>query len=479
MTNQKHRFHPVWILFEAGVYVKQTSFIILFVFVLRFNINTGWVLWAKIGYLLMSMAVLVYMVCKWWRLHYEFKKKAIVFHEGVFVRRERIVPVDKIQNLHTKTNIVHRIFGLTSLTIETGTTMGESAIVFKVLTPEEYDAIAVYLNSLDTGEEAEPAVPVREVMFRSTMKDNVKAAFTSFSFLAIFPVLLAVYSKIDEVFNLDKKAGSIFSFFGDHLLFLLPLAIVALLLSAAFGFVQTMIKYGNYEISEDEERIYIKKGMLEHSSFSIQKDRVQAIEVRRPLLKRLFGMAEIKLISAGNIGDEDDQTNSLYPFMPKDEAYELVNALLPMYEIEEQMMKLPKKILWLRLIRPYYVTLAVFIVMLLWLPEWLWIAAAVFLIAVVFRILDFVWTGYRRKGAFMQIRKGGFMNETFLTRVEKIQEIQVRHSWLQRKFNVATIEFTNRAKPIRVNELKDLSIDEASGFFNWYHESIKQTKKRT
>ncbi|MFS0781302.1 PH domain-containing protein [Bacillus sp. 1P06AnD] len=478
MMNERHRFHPAWMLFEMWSYVKGTFFIILFLFIFRFDENTGWVLWAKYGYILLSLWMAIYIFLKWTRLQYAFKKQVIVFYEGVFVRKERTVPIDKIQNQHTQTNILHRLLGLTSLTIETGTTAGESSIEFKVISKNEYEKIMEYLLMLEgNGVENQPQKPEAAILFRSTMKDNVKASFTSLSFLAIFPILLAIYSKVADIVDLDQKAESVFAYFGQHLWFLVPLAIIALMLSSIIGFVQTLIKYGNYEISSDKERIYLQKGMLRYSSFSIQKDRVQAIEIRQSLLKRLFGMAEIKMISAGNTGNDDNETNSLYPFMPKNEAYKLVNELLPMYEIEEDMLTLPKKILWLRLLRPYYVTFIALAITGIWFPAWLWIPGVLFMLAIISRVLDFMWTGYSQNGAFMQIRKGGFTNETFLTRVEKIQEIEVRHSWLQRLFHVATIEFNNRAKPIRVNELKDLSAEEANEFFQWFRQSIEIRKK--
>ncbi|KPB04547.1 hypothetical protein AAV98_11525 [Bacillus sp. CHD6a] len=40
---------------------------------------------------------------------------------------------------------------------------------------------------------------------------------------------------------------------------LIILFVLAMVISVGIGYLQTTVKYGNYEISDDTERIYIKK----------------------------------------------------------------------------------------------------------------------------------------------------------------------------------------------------------------------------
>lgn len=110
----------------------------------------------------------------------------------------------------------------------------------------------------------------------------------------------------------------------------------------------TFLKYGKYEISSDDERIYITKGVIEETSFFIEKHKVQAVEVEQSLLKRLLGLAEVKLTSAGRLDFEGEklELNSLYPFLPVKRAYEIINEILPDYEVAQEMRQLPKKSLW-------------------------------------------------------------------------------------------------------------------------------------
>ncbi|MDV2686973.1 PH domain-containing protein, partial [Alkalihalophilus lindianensis] len=100
--------------------------------------------------------------------------------------------------------------------------------------------------------------------------------------------------------------------------------------------------------------IYINKGVIDETAFSIAKDKVQAIAIEQSFTKRLFGLAEVKLTSAGSLSLEEDASdiNSLYPFLPVRRAYEMVSEILPAYEVTLEMKRLPRKSLWARLLRP-------------------------------------------------------------------------------------------------------------------------------
>ncbi|TDL31076.1 hypothetical protein E2R51_14870 [Jeotgalibacillus sp. S-D1] len=471
MSSQPKRYHAAWLLFELVSFIKNAFFFILFLFILRADTYTGWILWAKVLFIIFAGWTILNIILKWFFQTYQIKNRTIILREGVYVKNQRVVPIERIQNHQTHTNFLHRMLKLTSLTLETGSSDSEASVTFSVITHEEARHILHLIEEKEVMEsEAEEGKQKSgtTVYFRSTKKDTSKAALTSFSFLAIFPILAAVYFQLDDFFNLDKSTENIFHYFSEHLWLLFPLFILAMILSAGIGYIQTVIKYGNYTISADAERIYIRKGVGNTSTFSIQKNKVQAIKINQSLIKRLLNMVEVKMVSAGGTGDEKLETNALYPFMAKHDAYELINLLLPAYHIEESMKRLPQKVLYLKLLAPYYGTIAVGIGLFMFQREWLWITGVIFLLGILSRILDYFFTSYLRHGEFIQTRKGGFSNETFLTRRQRIEQIEIKHSWLQRKFNVASLQFSNRSKPVLISELDDLPKEDAAEFYTWY-----------
>ena len=471
------RQHPAWILLEYVSFIKSLLFVIFFLFILKAGTDTGWVVWARYGFWVIIAWGLVYIPTRWYTSTYELNEDAIVLREGVFVKKLRTTTYERIQDHHTHTNFIHKLLGLTAIKLETGTTDDDATLTFEAVSLAEANRILDIVHRKNSNraemEEEELAISPKHIYFRSTQKDNLKAALTSFSFLAIFPLVAALYSNIADFIDVEESTKSLFSYFMDHSALLIPLAGVALLLSFGIGYIQTIIKYGNYEIAGDENRIYISKGVLSRTDYSIQKSRVQAITIKQSLLKRLLGMAEVKVVSAGQTESNEQDVSSLYPFLPKHEAYLLTNELLPDYHIEEEMIHLPGKVLWLRLVRPYYWTIVGFITLYLFKKEWIWLAAVVLLIEIVLRYLNYKFTSYLQTEKFIQVRNGGLVTDTFLTKRKNIQQITITYSWLQRRFNVATLEFTNRSKPFVVTKLPDVPKETAQEFYNWYRRTVQ------
>lgn len=474
MTESVKKYHPAMMAVELVSFIKGLIGPFLLLFVLKSSSSASWVIWGRYILLIVFIGMIIFTILKWHFHRYEIVGDSIIVLEGIFVKKQRTVALDRIDNQKSNTTFVHQWFGLTSLTLETGTSGENATFHFPVITREEKERILHHLdkkpNSIEEAEGIFVETPAeRTVHFRSTKKDLVKASFTSLSFLAIFPLLSAIYFNLADFFQIEKTAKNTLDYLLVHWWMFIVLLVVALFLSIGIGFIKTSIKYGNYVISDDNERIYIEKGVGQFVSYAIQKHKVQAIIVEQSILKRMLGLASIKLISAGGGSEEKSQdTSSLYPFMPKQEAYQILQTMLPHYYIEEHMKRFPLKVLWLKLLHPYYVTILTIIGLLIFKREWLWMAAIFFGLSIVSRILDYWFTSYILHGNTVQIRKGGFTNETFVTHRERIQQITVTHSWLQRKFGVASLQFTNKAKPLHKSELYGVSKEEAGSFYSWF-----------
>jgi len=466
------RYHPAMIAVDLISFIKGSVGIVLILFIFKATSTATWVVWGRYIFIIVCISTLIWTILQWMFCQYEVTQNSVIERKGVFIKSHRTVPFSSIHNHKSNTTFIHRWFGLTSLTLETGTSGEHANFTFPVITAKEKRHILILLEQpqdQQNGEEPQPVIE-RSIHFQSNKKDLIKASFTSLSFLAFFPLLSALYFNLAELFHIENSAKNTFDYLLIHWWMLIIILIIAIILSVLFGLFKTFTKYGNFVISDDTDRIYIEKGMGNVVSYSILKHRVQAVVVEQSLLKRLLSLVEVKLISAGGSEDGNDQdTNSLYPFMPKKQAYQVLQSMLPQYVIEERMERFPIKVLWLKLLHPYYVTILSIIGLAIFKREWLWIAAFVFILSVTSRILDYWFTSYIRHGKTVQIRKGGFVNETFVTHHERIQQISIKHSWLQRKFNVATLVFLNRAKPMHESRLYGLSKEEAGTFYTWYH----------
>ncbi|MGF2614524.1 PH domain-containing protein [Rossellomorea vietnamensis] len=476
------RYHPLLMVFRLWKLVRDSAFFLLFLFVLKRDSDSLFIYYGKWVFLVIVTVSLISIPLKWLYETYAYDERAFYLKKGIFTKKEQTVPFSKVQNVNRHTSLLHRVFGLTSLQFDTASAGEDAEVKFEAVTLQEAGKLEELAsrNEKDSLEESEEAAPkVERVMhFRPSKKDTIKASFISMSFLLLIPLLFSFYSKINDIWDVEEEATGIFSSIIGSAATLTIVVVVILIVSILLGVIRTYLKYGAYELSSDEDRIYIQNGVLELQSFSILKNRVQAVEIKQPLLKRWLGLAEVELVSAGQgaVLEDTADIKSLYPFLPTDRAYELISELLPGYSVEKEMTPLPLKSLWIRLVRPSWLWIIGTGVVYWWKPslfgtiEVSWVVFSIVLLAVIllWRWLDFLNTAYAVKENFVQFKKGFFVSSIFVTKREKVIEVEVSQSRIQKLIGAASISTINRANPIRVEDVQDIPKPAAERFYSWY-----------
>lgn len=476
------RYHPLLMVFRLWKLIQGSAFLVFFFFVLKRNSDSLFIYYGKWVFLFFVAGILVSIPLKWLYETYSYDERAFYLKRGIFTKKEQTVPFSKVQNVNRHTSLLHRVFGLTSLQFETASAGEDAEVKFDALTRKEAGKLEELAsgNEKDILEESEDAVPQveRTVHFRPSKKDTIKASFISMSFLLLIPLLFSFYSKINDIWDVEEEATGIFSSIIGSAATLTIVVVAILVVSVLLGVVRTYLKYGAYELSSDRDRIYIRNGVVELQSFSILKKRVQAVEIKQPLIKRWLGLAEVELVSAGQgaVLEDTADIKSLYPFLPADRAYELISELLPGYTVEKKMTPLPLKSLWIRLFHPSWLWIIGTGALYWWKPSlfgvievsWLFLSIAWLAGILLWRWLDFLNTAYTVQENFVQFKKGFFVSTIFVTKREKVIEVEVSQSRIQKLIGAASISTINRAKPIRVEDVQDIPKQAADRFYSWY-----------
>lgn len=507
------RHHPLTILWSLWKLVKNSFAIILFLFVFRQGSESPWLFYGRIAFYAGISIGIVSIIWKWFTSRYTADDKAFHIYSGVFNRTRRTIPYTKVQNVNRHTTLFHRLFNVTSIRFETGIKGEDATFQLHVVSLSEAEQlekiVAGYMTkdaeaeTVEATEEHEPldavkdmeegeakshsvitdqamSLPAKEkqervVHYHSTRKDIIKASFTSLSFLVLIPVLGTLYSWVKDFFPDEEVTESLFLTWLDSWWIAGLMILVLLIISIALGIVRTSVKYGNFQITSDTKRIYISKGMMEQTSFSILKERVQAVKITQSPMKRLLGLAEVELTTAGSLGESEQEVNSLYPFLPVKQAYTMIEEILPSYQVTQEMEKLPRISLWLRLLKPSWGWIMITGVLWYFKPfvfgqkhAW-WMISAILLVWIATsRVMEFFHTRYTLHQNFIQLRTGALTSTLFVSKREKVIEVQITRNVLQRWFGVASIHTVNRAKPVLHHRAHDIPLDTAESFQLWY-----------
>jgi putative membrane protein len=96
---------------------------------------------------------------------------------------------------------------------------------------------------------------------------------------------------VDDLPNAAELAGRV-----DGLWWKIVLGVL-LVAGAAFGYAALAWRMTAYAV--DDDAVHLRKGIVFRQQRHARLDRLQAVDVRQPLLARLFGLAELRLEVAG------------------------------------------------------------------------------------------------------------------------------------------------------------------------------------
>jgi len=470
--NTRQRMHPMMMLVQYIASVKSMFFVILLLFVIRIADDSLWVQLGRWGVLIYLAFELVHVMLNWFRTEYILLEKGIEFFEGVLQKKQRYLAYSRVQNVQRKKPFYLQAFHLVMLRLETGAEGQEATLVFPALKEKDAAHIEQILETqkkqADVSLVEQAQKEKRTVHFISSTKDILKASFLSFSYFAIIPLGWTVFSNIKEVVNTEKIESSFLDWFTGSWWMMGLVLVGLLLLVALFGLSRAYIKYGKYEITSDVERIYIRSGVLNEQHFSIRKQQVQAIALKQSLLKRMLGLVTAELVTAGALDEHMKGSNTLYPFLPVKEARSIIEALLPTFEIREEMQKLPMASYIARLLRIPWLFLFGLGGLLIFKPAWWYLALLLLLFTIFARTLDFQFTRFSIHGEFVQLQSGGLFSTLFVTTREKMIELEITQSVLKQPFALANMQTMNRGKPINVQEIKDIPNEWTDAIYQWY-----------
>jgi len=486
------RMHPLWMLFSIVKSIKELILWIVF-FAIFISSNSNPIF--MIGGIAAGAIYLIYnfvsIFLDWKHFKYVFTDKEMYIYEGRFIKEDRFIPLERIQGISQNTHFFHRLFGLTSLLLETGSNEKKSSIKLEMITYEEAARIQKHLghinfipkkeneSDIQKVELIEPQYISRDKHYEMAPKEILVKSLMSLKLLLLIPLIQEVYSNINDFISIDGYINEIISFFQKSW-FLMSLGILILLImSLVYGMIKTYIQYGNFQVTSDQHRIFIRTGVFNKTEFSIPKEKIQAININTNLLKRWFGLVQVKIISITDMEDKDMRTAKvLFPLIDKNRALLLIPEILPAFKIDTKMIGVPKYTIFIKMVRSSYIWIIGTILTYYFWAEFWYIPIILFVLINTSQILNGLYSGYKLNGEFIQLQRGGFSTNLFITNRKNIEELKIVESGLQRLFGLATLQSSIRAKPVKKTKVFDLPKDVARNYYYWYGSSTKYINKK-
>jgi|GEM_PF-1283191 len=281
---------------------------------------------------------------------YELTDREIRCHRGVLFRKRSVLDYKKVHAINKKQHIIHRLFGIAVLTVDSGSAnTSHQAEITVIEKSEVVDALMRELNALkETGERSGACEPKREEVLLSdkdslycfssakkwlyTLINIVSAAF----FTVLFSILAITVIGIGKAMLELDFLGT----WGEYFLYAVMIMAGGVLLLSIFtcigSITHAFIGYYGFTVTKRDRSIQISYGLLEKHTNTFSYDRIKAVKISQGLIQRILGFASIRLEVIGytvESGDNDKTAGLgvLIPFCKYDEIGEILNRVLPDY----------------------------------------------------------------------------------------------------------------------------------------------------
>jgi putative membrane protein len=337
-----HLFTPIFLLVKQA---RQLAFLLALIVVRRW--------WGAILPLLLLGAA--WTVLAWWRHTWMLDGDALRIEEGVIGRKQRVVPLDRIQQVDIRRRLVHRLLGVASLRVETGGGGGGSEVELDALSVKQAAELRETLlaarararaaaapgergSAEGPADAAELDAPVVEerLVAKLGIGQVIVAGITSARAAAALAVIGPITQYADDFFQVDftnlvadwlvdqsDRVASIGAL--TIALGVLGTIVLWFILAAGAG---VLIDYG-FSMTIKGRDLVVRRGLLERREIVIPLARVQVVRVGESWVRRLLGMATVQVFSGGSAGRESFADRVAIPILPLTEVDRVLRDLLP------------------------------------------------------------------------------------------------------------------------------------------------------
>ena len=466
-----YRLHPVSILFNCIKTAREGIFLIVFGFITfdRFYFILLLAIFSLLGILL--------SVLSWYRFTYRLEAGELRIEYGVLIRKKRYISINRIQSIDLTAGIIHRMFKLVKLQIETAGSGKSAEASLNAIKLSDGEKLR---NALKGRKESHPDIeiegqeesvnPLREI----TPKRLLLAGVTSGSVGVIMAFAAIAFSELEQ-FIPEHFYDRTFDWISElAIAFIIGLAIVVLLVFWLLGIAGTMIKYGKFAITKVGDELFITRGLLEKKQITIPLKRIQAVGIAESVIRQPFGFVTVFVeVAGGALDSGEDFSTVLFPIMKKTEIESFLQEFLPGYSMESvHFTPLPKRAMKFYLIRACVPILVLGIVATYFYPQFSWLAVIVLLVTFLLGFMRYQDGGFSVEPERVIIRFRGFSRKTMLLYHKRIQAFEKKQHPFQKREGLATMKLSilgknGTGKHYRLKELEEEHVDKLGDWYSY------------
>jgi putative membrane protein len=430
-------------------------------------------------------------LARYYSFSYRIEGNELITQQGILERKQRSIPLERIQEIRVEQGVLHRFFDVVDAKIETGGGEGVEASL-SVLSRFEVERLrqAVFARADKIRAEAGMGAvegriavePERAVIRRLGLKDLLLIGLTTNHLISALALAGALWNFADDLLpeSFYRRAGEAFyressRFFMRDALLVIAVTIIGvlavILIGVIFSTLAAIIRFYGFTLSLSGEDLHRRYGLLTQRSSSLPRRRIQVLKIEEKFFRRLFGLATLRADTSGSQRDNEDDNSGrdvLLPITRRSAVDGLLATFFPDFDAGRT-----EGTEWRRgsrlAIRRDAIKGALVCALaaaILFVATWriaaLWPLALLPLVYLI-SVASYRNMGYALSERYFCARRGWAGRSTHIVPINKVQAVEVSQSPFDRRLGLATLSIDTAGQAYTGGgpQISNLPLDEA------------------
>jgi putative membrane protein len=460
---QERKLHPMTLLYRVFTNLPAIALPVYFAF--SQGSFENWF------YIVLSILALVFtvpmIILNYYYFDFSIHPKEISIRSGVFSRRQRNIPVKRIQNVNIEQNFLQRILGIAKVTLETAGNAeleGQLEFVSKKDAHDFKELIQKFQYKVkyesvenkniesekisDDDIQSEPEAdgkPKDDLLYEMSLKEIVYHGMTRFR-----PVLLVVVfwllSMAQQFYFLPQmeqinpddilKYGE--SFTSDNIALLIVIFAFALLFGTWFlDILLTFNQFYRFKLFDADGKLLTDYGLLTKRHSTIPLKKLQSMTILTNPLKRKFDFFSLIIQTAGLGAARGGSADVAIPLTKYEKLIQIAKHIRKI-DIPEEFNNVSRKTIRRAFFRSLIYIAPILVAMYFIYQPLLW-SAVLLPLSYLHAYLRWKIMGYFVSGDNIIIKYGYIRQKITIIPIKKIQTLSVEANIFQRRLGLATL----------------------------------------
>ena len=296
----------------------------LFPFILVFLFGGSLKEGGSIIYLISAVAILgaIYSVISFFKYYFYLEDGNLIVQKGVLKRSMLEIPFDRIQSINFEQNVLHRVFNVVKLNMDTAGSSG-SELQLNALNHDMASALSNYILSHKTNSSKQESLQEgnvstsvgKKIIFNLTIPQLLKVGITAnhlrsgaliiFFFLWIGENLRDIGLDVEEKMEDYVPVAEAMS---NSLIIVSIGLILFMMIAFVISLVRTVLKYYDLNMYRIGDGFVIESGLLNRKEHAAKDDKIQLLSWSQNLLQKWGKIFELKMKQASSVEVSDKQS---------------------------------------------------------------------------------------------------------------------------------------------------------------------------